>query len=154
MRIQDLLSEAGALGTAGSSITGAIGGAGAGVGQAMKVAALKGLGLGNTADQFQQKHAIGAHNYANAAEYVKQLGIKQGMDFEMSPGQKVKITRVDATGASYVDPNTGLEQILGANALKNISQRQQAVQQVAQMQQQQKQKPPGASSTPVAPAGV
>ena len=149
MRIQDLLSEAGI----GSTIAGAVGGTGATLGQAMKTAALKGLGLNNTADQYQQKNALGAYSGANASELVKQLGIKQGMDFQLAPNQKVKITKVDNMGATYVDPTTKLPTVLGVDALTGIAQRQQAVQQVAQMQQQQKQKP-GASSAPVAPAGV
>lgn len=150
MKIQDLLSEAG---TIGSTVAGSLGGAGATMGQAMKTAALKGLGLNNTADQYQQKNALGAYSGGNASELVKQLGLKQGMDFQIAPNQKVKITKVDNNGATFIDPNTKLPTTYGVDALSGILQRQQAVQQVAQMQQQQKQKP-GASSTPVAPAGV
>jgi hypothetical protein len=152
MRIQDFLSEAGTMGV-GQTIAGATGNTGASMGQMMKTAALKGLGLGNTADAFQQKHAIGAFSGQNASELVKALGIKQGMDFQLGPSQKVKITKVDNTGATFIDPATKLPTTLGVDGLSGILQRQQAVQQVAQMQQQQKPKP-GASSAPTAPAGV
>lgn len=130
MRINELFTES----VAGTMAQG-MGVGGATLGQAMKSAALGALGLKNTQQQFQQKHAIGAFSGNNASELVKQLGIKQGMDFEISPNQKVKITKVDNTGATFLDPKTNLPTVLGVDALSGIAQRQQALQTVAQMGQ-------------------
>lgn len=131
MRISDLLNE-GPMGT----IANATGMSGATAGQMFKSAALGALGLKNTQNQYQQKHAIGSYNWDNAQEIVKQLGIKQGQDFQIGPNQKVKITKIDNTGATYIDPNTKLPVVLGKDALQGIAQRQQAVQTMAQMGQQ------------------
>jgi hypothetical protein len=64
------------------------------------------------------------------------------MDFEINPGEKVKITKVDNAGATYIDRKTGLPLQLGKDALIGLSQRQQAVQTVAQMSK------PGATNAP------
>jgi len=130
MRINELFSEGVA-----STIGQGMGMAGASLGQAMKSATLGAMGLKNTQQQYNQKNAIGAYSGNNASELVKQLGIKQGMDFEVAPNQKVKITKVDNNGATFVDPKTKLPTVLGVDALIGIAQRQQAVQTVAQMGQ-------------------
>ncbi len=127
MRIDEILSEL----VPGGAYQGAT------IGQAMKAAALKGLGLGNTADQFAQKHNIGAYSGSNARELIKALGDVEGkpitapMDFEIKPGQRVKIKKVDNTGLTFTDPNTGLDQILGVGALQQIVQNKQALRSVA-----------------------
>jgi hypothetical protein len=139
MRINEVLGEAGALGTIASGI----GAAGASsLGQVAKNAALGALGLKNTQNAYQSNNKIGAYSGQNASQLIKDMGIKAGMDFEISPGQKVKITKVDNTGATYVDPKTNLPLQLGSDALLGISQRQQAVQTVAQMSK------PGATNAP------
>lgn len=135
MKINELFNE----GVAGTMAQG-MGVGGATLGQAMKSAALGALGLKNTQQQFQQKHSIGAFSGTNASELVKQLGIKQGMDFEIAPNQRVKITKVDNNGATFVDPKTNLPTVLGVDALTGIAQRQQALQTVAQMGQPAQQK--------------
>jgi hypothetical protein len=100
------------------------------------------MGLNNTANAQAEKGKFGAYSYDNASELVKQLGIKPGMDFEINPGEKVKITKVDNAGATYIDRRTGLPLQLGKDALIGLSQRQQAVQTVAQMSK------PGATNAP------
>lgn len=130
MRINELFSEG-----VGGTIAQGMGVSGASVGQAMKSAALGALGLKNTQNQYQQKNAIGAYDHNNASQLIKQLGIKQGMDFELQPNQKVRITKVDNLGATYIDPKTKLPTTLGPDALAGIAQRQQAIQTVAQMGQ-------------------
>lgn len=133
MRINELFSEG-----VGDAIKTGMGVAGASVGQAMKSAALGALGLKNTQNQFQQKHGIGGYqpyDSQNTQQLVKQLGIKQGMDFQIAPNQKVRITKVDNHGATYIDPATKLPVLLGGEALTGIAQRQQALQTVAQMGQ-------------------
>jgi hypothetical protein len=138
MRINEVLSEAGAIGTVAKGL----GVGGAGIGQALGNLALKGMGLNNTANAQAEKGKFGAYSYDNASELVKQLGIKPGMDFEINPGEKVKITKVDNAGATYIDRRTGLPLQLGKDALIGLSQRQQAVQTVAQMSK------PGATNAP------
>jgi hypothetical protein len=129
MRINEVLSEAGAIGTVAKGL----GVGGAGIGQALGNLALKGMGLNNTANAQAEKGKFGAYSYDNASELVKQLGIKPGMDFEINPGEKVKITKVDNAGATYIDRRTGLPLQLGKDALIGLSQRQQALQTVAQI---------------------
>ena len=138
MRINEVLSEAGAIGTVAKGL----GVGGASVGQALGNLALKGMGLNNTANAQAEKGKFGAYSYDNASELVKQLGIKPGMDFEINPGEKVKITKVDNAGATYIDRRTGLPLQLGKDALIGLSQRQQALQTVAQIGK------PGAPNAP------
>ena len=138
MKISDLLSEAGV----GSSIAQGLGVGGAGLLKGAVNLGLKAAGLNSTADAHAKNNAIGAYQYSNANELIKQLGIKPGMDFEINPGEKVKITKVDGSGATYVDRRTGLPLQLGKDALIGISQRQQAMQTVAQMGK------PGATNAP------
>ena len=138
MRINEVLSEAGVIGTVAKGL----GVQGAGIGQALGNLALKGMGLNNTANAQAEKGKFGAYNYDNASELVKQLGIKPGMDFEINPGEKVKITKVDNAGATYIDRRTGLPLQLGKDALIGLSQRQQALQTVAQIGK------PGATNAP------
>jgi hypothetical protein len=143
MKIQDLFedpipSKPSSLGV-GGTIKAATGNAGASLGQMAKTAALKGLGFKNTADAYQQKNKIG--QYAdqsqqiggvsqNPSQLVQQLGLKQGMDFEVSPGVKVRIDKIDNTGAQYTDPNTKLPVTLGSKGLGQILQTQQALQRI------------------------
>lgn len=123
MRINEVLAEFGQGAYAGAT-----------VGQAMKLGALKALGLGNTADQFSKKHAIGGYAGSNASEIIKQLGqldkkpITAPSDFYVNPTTKIKITKVDNTGLHYTDPNTGLDSILGPTALQQIYQQRAALQ--------------------------
>jgi hypothetical protein len=138
MKISDLLSEAGI----GASIAQGLGVGGASLKQAAGNLALGALGLKNMQAADAQNKKIGAYQYSNANELIKQLGIKPGMDFEINPGEKVKITKVDGSGATYVDRRTGLPLQLGKDALIGISQRQQAMQTVAQMGK------PGATNAP------
>jgi hypothetical protein len=131
MKISDLLDEG-----VGDAIKTGMGVAGASMGQAMKSAALGALGLKNTQQQYQQKHAIGSYDWNNAGKLMQQLGIKQGMDYEIGPGQKVKIVKTDNLGATYIDPKTKLPLRLDKDALQSIGQRQQALQTVASIGQQ------------------
>jgi len=122
MRINEVLKEFGQGAYAGAS-----------VGQAMKLGALKALGLGNTADQFSQKHAIGGYAGNNASEIIKQIGqiekkpITAPSDFYVNPQTKIKITKVDNMGLHYTDPTTGLDSILGPQALNQIYQQKAAL---------------------------
>ena len=54
-------------------------------------------------------------------------------NFKIGDNVKVKITKVDNTGATFVDPKTNLPTVLGKDALQGLAQRQQALQTVAQM---------------------
>jgi hypothetical protein len=129
MRINEVLSEAGVLGTVAQGL----GPSGAtSVMQVAKNAALGALVGKHSQAAYQQNNKLGAYSGQNASELVKQLGIKAGMDFELAPGQKVKITKVDNSGATYLDPKTNLPLQLGSDALMGISQRQQALQTVSQ----------------------
>jgi len=147
MRINEVLSTEGVLGNIGNKIGNTLSGVGqtfadkAGVGGAtsFKQALLsKGLGMISPSAQaaYNKNNAIGDYSYDNASDIIKKLGIKPGIDFEINPGEKVKITKVDGTGATYMDRRSGLPLQLGKDALIGIAQRQQqqqAVQTVAQM---------------------
>jgi hypothetical protein len=153
MRINEVLSTEGVLGNIGNKIGNTLSGVGqtfaqkAGVGGAtsFKQALLsKGLGMISPSAQaaYNQNNAIGDYNYANASDIIKKLGIKPGIDFEINPGEKVKITKVDGTGATYMDRRSGLPLQLGKDALIGIAQRQQQAMQTAQMGK------PGATNAP------
>ena len=148
MRINEVLSTEGVLGSIGNTISGAASGVakGIGVGGATLRQAItsKAIGMISPSAQaaYNQNKNIGANQYANASELIKQLGIKAGTDFEINPGEKVKITKVDGSGATYMDPRTGLPLQLGKDALIGIAQRQQQAMQTAQMGK------PGATNAP------
>jgi hypothetical protein len=129
MRINEVLSEEGAMATVAQGL----GVRGAGALQGAANLGLKALGFKNTAAAQEKKYSFGSYQYDNANELIKQLGIKAGTDFEINPGEKVKITKVDGSGATYMDRRTGLPLQLGKDALIGIAQRQQAMQTVAQM---------------------
>jgi hypothetical protein len=120
MRINEVLSEVGAMGSVAQGL--GVGGAGVAAGAANL--GLKALGFNKTADAQEKKYSFGAYQYDNANELIKQLGIKAGTDFEINPGEKVKITKVDGSGATYMDRRTGLPLQLGKDALIGIAQRQ------------------------------
>jgi hypothetical protein len=153
MRINEVLSTEGVLGNIGNKIGNTLSGVGqtfaqkAGVDGAtsFKQALLsKGLGMISPSAQaaYNKNNAIGDYSYDNASDIIKKLGIKPGIDFEINPGEKVKITKVDNAGATYIDRRTGLPLQLGKDALIGLSQRQQALQTVAQIGK------PGATNAP------
>ena len=129
MKISDLLSEEGVMGTVAKGL----GVSGAGFGQGFANLGLNALGFKHAARTHQEIGGFGDYQYNNATELIKQLGIKPNMDFEINPGEKVKITKVDGSGATYQDNRTGMPLQLGKDALITIAQRQRAMQTVAQM---------------------
>jgi hypothetical protein len=153
MRIQDLLNEDipyNQLPTAGAGTTfkaamgmntnkSMLGNLGA----MAKVGAAKALGLNNVAGELEKRAGVGSaavnpigqgSSNVNPQQLIKQLGIKQGTDFQIDPKTKVKITKIDQVGAHYTDPKNGLPTILGADGLTRMLQQQQAIQTLQQQQ--------------------
>lgn len=137
MRIQDLLSEAGpgTLSVGDTIKTGMGFNAGAGTGSVLKTMALKGLGLGNTANAYaQQKGAIG--DTSNIAKQTPQqiaqtLALKPGSTVDLGNGQKGQIKSIDQTGVKFADGT-----IWGTEKLATLAQQRQALQTLSQQGQQ------------------
>lgn len=137
MRIQDLLSEAapGTMSIGNTIKTGMGFNAGAGTGSVLKTMALKGLGLGNTANAYaQQKGVIGGDtdiSKQTPQQIAQTLALKPGSTVDLGNGQKGQIKAIDQTGVKFADGT-----IWGTEKLATLAQQRQALQTLSQQGQQ------------------